>query len=307
MTLATGHPTEVLILGGPHLSEATPDGALARTLAHLRGWQPDAVCVELLPGDVVEGYRQQGVTPEVLGVGGYAQALALADLVRSSRPWSQAEASGVARDPQTPSADRVLAWVSALEPLNACRWLSPDLDLPADLLAGLATFSRGSEMRRLALPLARERGHAELHHIDDHTGMEIYERHSAELERLWEDAAFLQELNPLLAGLPDGQAFSDHWAYLQALNSPPTVDHTWALESGLYLRHPWPGPVARARLAQWDTRNLFMAARVRRVSAAAVGGRVLVIVGASHKGPLEAALASLSNDLRMVALEELEG
>lgn len=309
MTRLQGQRTELLVLGTSHLSAKTPDTALESTLSRLKNWQPDAVCVEVLPGEVVDTFRREGISTQVLGVGGYPQALALEALARPLRPWNRAEAVRIARASGTVPVDRVLAWVLALEPLNACFHLQPDMDLPEEVQRGLENYFRSSEMRRLAVPLAQEMGHAELHHIDDHTGMEIYERHEAELTALWQRPEFKAQMqaHPIMRETPARmQAGGDHWEFLRWANAPSTVAASFDLESGLYLNTDWPGPAARARLAQWDTRNLFMAARVRRVTAHFVRGRVLVVVGSAHKGPLEAALSAQGADVRLVRLEELE-
>lgn len=305
-------PTEVLILGSAHLTTLTPGSALRRTLERLEGWRLDMVGVELLPGELVDLYRQEGIAPAELAVGGYPQALHLETLARAHRPWSRAEAVQIAHDPGTGAGDRVLAWLLALEPANALLHLSPALRLPEELAEVLEAFGRGGEVRRLALPLAWALGHSHIAHLDDHTGLEIYTENEAELERLWNDPTFRQTVqqHPSLTesqqAMHEAAAADDYWLYLRHANGPAAVASNADLETGTYLRSEWSGQAHRARVAQWDTRNLFMAARVRRASACVPGGKLLVIVGASHKGPIEQALVALAPDLRLVALEELE-
>ena len=194
MTLFNGQPTEILILGTAHLGPQTPDAALSQTVNRLKAWQPDAVCVELLPGEVVDTFHCEGTMPENLQVGGYPQALKLEALARPLRDWNRAEAARIARAPDTAPLDRVLGWVLALEPLNAVLHLQPDLDLPDELRHGLERYFEGSEVRRLALPVAEALGHAEFHHIDDHTGMEFFERFESELTALWERPEFKEQV-----------------------------------------------------------------------------------------------------------------
>lgn len=99
----------------------------------------------------------------------------------------------------------------------------------------------------------------------------------------------------------------DLWPQLLYLNSAGAVHDSFDLETGLYLRAKLPGGEHRARVAQWDAWNLFMAARLRVATAQVPGGRVLAFVGSAHKGPLEAALSALGPDLRLAQLTELEG
>ena len=93
-----GPPTELLVLGSAHLTAETTDAALQTTLERLLAWQPQAVAVEALPGDVVQGYRLEGELYAGLRVGGYPAALRLEVEARKHRTWSRAEAeAGVAQ------------------------------------------------------------------------------------------------------------------------------------------------------------------------------------------------------------------
>ncbi|GGL84448.1 hypothetical protein GCM10010840_22810 [Deinococcus aerolatus] len=55
-----GPPTELLVLGSAHLDAGTTDSALQPTLTRLLAWGPQAVAVEVLPGDVIQSYRLEG-------------------------------------------------------------------------------------------------------------------------------------------------------------------------------------------------------------------------------------------------------
>lgn len=63
----------------------------------------------------------------------------------------------------------------------------------------------------------------------------------------------------------------------------------------VWLRTEAPSGLDRARWALWETRNLEMATHLRRASAFHAGGRVLAIVGASHKQYLESVLKTLAD------------
>lgn len=70
-----GPPTELLVLGSAHLDGGTTDSALQPTLQRLLAWKPQAVVVEILPGDVVQAYRVEGGMHAALRVGGSAALL----------------------------------------------------------------------------------------------------------------------------------------------------------------------------------------------------------------------------------------
>jgi hypothetical protein len=65
------------------------------------------------------------------------------------------------------------------------------------------------------------------------------------------------------------------------------------------LNRESPRGVGRRRVAAWEVRNLRMIANIREVSARHPGGRVLVIVGASHKPWFDAYLRMMT-DVRVV-------
>jgi hypothetical protein len=65
------------------------------------------------------------------------------------------------------------------------------------------------------------------------------------------------------------------------------------------MEEPSPQRFGRNYLAYWETRNLRMAANIREAMGERPGMRMLVIVGASHKGYLEAYLHQM-HDLRVL-------
>ena len=99
----------------------------------------------------------------------------------------------------------------------------------------------------------------------------------------------------------------DLWPLWRDRNSPEVVVESDGLESGLFLEHGKPPGMARAALADWRARNLLMGGRLRAVTGAYPGGRVLALVGHAHKGPLEAALATDQWDLEVADNSELDG
>jgi pheromone shutdown protein TraB len=68
---------------------------------------------------------------------------------------------------------------------------------------------------------------------------------------------------------------------------------------GAALEEGSPQQFGRNYVGYWETRNLRMASNIRDAIAARPGSRTLVIVGASHKGYLEAYLNQM-HDVRIV-------
>lgn len=308
-----GPPTELLVLGSAHLTEETPDDALQPTLRRLLAWGPQAVAVENLPGDVVQGYQMEGELYAGLRVGGYPLAVKLGAEASRHRAWTRAEAGALALHPDTPPAERVLAWLVALEPVNALLAWTPELPLPPDVAGSMAEYAaRKGEIHRLAVPLARQLGHARLYPFDDFTANPTLEERLRAVDQIREDQTFMAGIHSARAiregdeQLRQANAAGDYWAYLKYANSARWIQDSLALEEGSYLGHPLPGGEHRTQVADWNARNIFMAARLRQVTALYPGGRVLAVVGAAHKGPLEAVLTAISPDVRIVELAELE-
>lgn len=301
--------TELLILGGAHLNAHWTDATLSSTLTRLRAWSPDAVAVELLSGPLAASFTAQGSPHADLTVGGLLWARRGAALVPSE---STASAEARALHPNTPAAERVLAWLAAWEPVNALRHWTPDLLLPDAMHAFLHELNADpGETHRLALPLARTLNLPRLHHVDDHTGLHLYARADPHLNAFWSaptGQAILREHPAILDGqaaLRDARDAQDYWTYLSVVNGDAHQEALQDLEVGSYLHASLPGGAGHTRVAQWDARNLLIAARLRLVTGEVPGGRVLCLLGASHARPVARALSSLAPDLQLVQVNDL--
>ena len=307
-----GQPTEVLVLGTQHLDHTTSDAALQSTLRRLMAWKPDVVAIEVLPGELIDLYLQEGGRYAGLQYGGIVQARPLRVRAQTLTGWGRSEAAAQAADPDLEPAQRVLAFLAAYEPWNALLHWTPDLTLPADIMASLRALAESpSEQTRLGVAVARPLGHQRLHHFDDFTDSPVIEQKMEVLSRVYETPEFKTQLaaHPCFAAdqaaASRAQEAEDYWLMLCHLNSPEGVALNVDLESGLTLRMQVPGLENRSRLADWEARNLFMTARLRLATTGCPGGRVLALVGAAHKGPMEAALQALGTDIRLVGLSEL--
>jgi hypothetical protein len=84
----------------------------------------------------------------------------------------------------------------------------------------------------------------------------------------------------------------------RALNDPQTPTLAYKADFGAALVEPSPQGFGRRYVGYWETRNLRMVANIRDVLARQPGTRLLTIVGASHKGYVDAYL-NLMHDVRL--------
>lgn len=296
-------PTELLIVGVAHLDASVPDTTLDHGISLLRDWQPDLIAIESLPGNLVVEYEQRGGIFADFPVGGAVQARQGAATVAELRPWNVWQARAVAQDADAPLTDRVIAWLLAREPSNALLQPWQQADLPAaatDFLTELAASP--SERIRIGVRLARELGQTELIHFDDHAGTAILDQLPEVLDAVDAFYATFRDQVPQ----PPTPVGADHDAWLQWTwtATPPARDWLDTIESTAMAAQG--DGILRARHAQWRTRNLAMASRLREATALIPGGRLLAIVGHSHEPSLRAALATDQHDLTLTDIATLE-
>lgn len=316
---ASGPANEVLVLGTPHLSglpKRFDPAHLGLLQERLAAWRPDGIAIEALSGMQCEQMRRYP--------GRYKDAVA-------SFCWDPAPAqaaTGLDVPAATVQAERLLAaWpaqpsasqrrrLAALflaggERASAVvQWLRlPEAERRAGdgLDASLAGMLDKLKERRnedflIAARLAARLGHEQVHPMDDHTA----DRMIAD-EKAWVEAMGPVRANPasrqrriatdaLHAGAasPEGVL-----AMYRAYNAPEQARMAFASDFGPALEEPSSKRIGRGYVGWWETRNLRMAANIRDAMAARPGMRMLVIVGASHKGYLEAYLHQM-HDMRVV-------
>jgi hypothetical protein len=315
--------TSVLVLGTPHLD--TVGGfeppALASLLDALVAWGPDAVCVEALPGRTIAALRaDEAAYAPVLArfAGGAVRFGALAQgLVELERP----AAAAVLREEWAAlsTLDRLLYSLAAFElPTATLQWSllheeggAAGAELPGELVRFLdGRLASRNELDCLALPVARRLGLDRIDAVDDHLDKDAYlgiaddlTRELAGSEELGSAAGaevYTASASSLAAALEAGDLLP-HYLHV---NAPEYAEADVRAQWDVFLRTGLESGLDRARLALWDVRNLAIAANVRRVTARHPGGRVLVVIGASHRPFLEALLAP-ALDLAIVRLEEV--
>jgi hypothetical protein len=303
--------TRLLVFGVTHLGRGAvsePDEALAGIVDRIVRWRPDAIAVEVLPGDLIDSYLRLGGPYAGMQVGGLPQAAACAEAVRTHHDWSLLQARTIGADRDRSAVERTTAWCAAFEPYTALLHVDAARDLPPQIRAALdAVAAKGSEIWRIAGAAARRLGLDRLYPFDDHG----YEPGVAEIPETdySELMASMAELaRPHVAGIgaevDEALGRGDLWPLWRRLNTAERVTASEELESGLFLAAGT--ALARKMLADWRSRNLLMAGRLRAVTGNHPGGRVLALVGHAHKGPMESALRTGQCDIDITDIAEFD-
>ncbi len=313
-----GTPNEVLVLGTPHLSQMPPfEAATLKLLSdRLAGWQPQAIAIEALSGtqcDFLRRYpaRYKETVADYCYDPAAAQAATGLDVPAAT---AQAELL-LARWPAAPepSQRRRLAalFLAAGEPASAVvQWLrlAPSErhagdGLDAALVAGLSKLeSKRDESYLIAARLAAQLGHERVYPMDDHSADSVTADQKAAgqaIMKAWDNPATAQRTRTDQALRARLATPEDVLAMYRASNAAGIGKLVFDSDFGAALNEPSPQRYGRSYVGYWEVRNLRMASNIRDVLQSRPGMRVLVIVGASHKGYLDAYLHQM-HDVRIV-------
>nr|WP_315393448.1 DUF5694 domain-containing protein [uncultured Duganella sp.] len=322
--LQNGRANEVMVLGSSHLSELAKPLDLANLSllnARLAQWQPQAIGIEEISGlqcAFMRGYPQRYAgavksycwdpAPATAATGlDVAQANARVDALLAAWPAAP-----------TPGERRKLAslLLAAGERASALvQWLHlPEGErragdgLAQELVTLLeATAKLHDEAYQVAAVVAARSGHERVYPIDDQsaTGPAGDEKASdAAIMKAWDNpysAARRGESAALKSRLDTPQGVM---ALYRADNAAGAAERAFRSDFGAALEEPSPQRFGRGYVGYWETRNLRMAANIRDVMTVRPGIRMLVVVGASHKGYLEAYLDQM-HDVRIVATDKV--
>jgi hypothetical protein len=316
---ASGPANEVLVLGSPHLSQLPKTfQAAGLTLLNerLAAWKPQAIAIEAVSGpqcDFMRRYKARykdsidsycwDTAPARLATGlDVAAATEAAEALLAAWP-----------DAPTPAQRRHLAalFLAGGERASALvQWLRlPEAQrragdgLDATLVGVLVKLeTRMDESLMIGARLAARLGLERLYAMDDHTADSASEDQKSfgdALMKAWDNPATKQRTavdkaqEGLLASA-DGVL-----AMYRADNAPGQGALVYHSDFGAALNEPSAQRFGRQYVGYWETRNLRMAANIRDVLGMRPGQRMLVIVGASHKGYLESYLHQM-HDVRIV-------
>jgi hypothetical protein len=324
-----GEPTRVFVLGSAHLSSA-PAGfeprMLEPLLEKLAGFRPDLIAIESLSGETLHTLKSYAlVYPDLADTfGGTILSAATAAQAETGLSMPEAEARkrqllrSLPFDPQAAQRRSLAATMLAAGDLYSAlvQWkrLPPAERVARDgitaelhALLGRALSWR-NESASIGAELAARLGHERVHPVDDHTAGDAS---LAVMDRLAVVHPEIQReirKHPYTAGAPERArlmaAPDGILASYRAMNSADAGRLDAEAQWLPFLSHKSPDLIGRQRLAEWEARNLRMAAHIREAFAHHPGQRVLVVVGSSHKPYLEAYL-SLMHDVVLVPADEV--
>ena len=316
---AFGPANEVLVLGSPHLSQL-PNTFQAASLTllneRLAAWKPQAIAIEAVSGPQCDLMRRYPARYKD-SIGAYCRDTAPARLATGLDVPAATEAAEalLAAWPAapTPAQRRRLAalFLAGGEEASALvQWLRlPEAEcragdgLDAALVGVLVMLeTRRDESLMIGARLAARLGHERLYAMDDHTADSATGDQKAfgdALMTAWDNLALKQRT--AVDKAQEGLLASAEGvlAMYRADNAPGQAALVYRSDFGAALNEPSAQRFGRQYVGYWETRNLRMAANIRDVLGMRPGQRMLVIVGASHKGYLESYLHQM-HDLRIV-------
>ena len=314
----TVQPTQVMVLGTAHLSGYKDDltlDDLEPLLERLEAYGPDIITTEDSSGMTCNRARTYPREHE-----GYANVFCFDGApYRAESGLSVSEGSYRARNalldwPGTPTAAErrqlAAAFIASEEPASALvQWLrlGDDDRVAGDGLGPLSVaflerYGQSlNETSSIAARLAARRGLEQVYYADDHGSF---------LEADGEAEAIGARINEL--GPPEGDPCWDHYAgpkekltggdllgayrdYNNRAYGRKTMDCDWKLR----MNDDAPEKYGRQYTLSWQARNLRMVALIVSAAINEPGGKVLSVVGASHKPYFEAYLDQM-HDIEVV-------
>lgn len=319
-----GHPAEVLVLGTTHLSElplGTDPQIFQQLLDRLARFKPQIVTVEGLSGEDCETLRhfkaEHGAdtwetycfdTSDIEKATGLSVPAAMADVNRTLAAWPSSP---------TPAQRRHLAmlFIAANDRSSAMvQWLrlpkterhAGDGLTPAFVDMLQRKGKRLNEDYVIAAALAAQLGLERVYPVDDHTADTALDNNSPEgqaygkaVQTAWNSKpppAVRAESDQLQKKLRTG---ADVLTLYRLMNAAQTQRDWIAADMGIAVSFPKAQPYGRQYVAWWETRNLRIAANIRSTLQKNPDARVLSIIGATHKGYLDAYL-DMMQDIRIV-------
>lgn len=315
-----GQPTEVMVLGTPHLSqldERFKADRLEPLIARLAAWKPAVVTVENPTGRDCD---EAAARPDLFGrdVDRYCQDAATARTALGvSQTGAEAAIDAVLDQPaaeRAPVERRRLAalFFAAGDPSSALvQWLrlpaaeqKADAVLPEALVIRLGRIAASrNESHALAARVAVRAGLERVHPVDDYSGSRITSPYtkalSDRIDAIWNNAHVKAQETASKAATERLLTGGDIFAFYRWTNDPRTLANKMRGDFAAAAADTGADRAGRRYLAYWETRNLRMVANIRHAYGKHAGERVLSVVGSSHKPYFERYLGMLS-DTRIV-------
>lgn len=320
-----GAPSQVLVLGSPHLSGMPQNFRpefLEPVLDRLAAFKPEVITIEAISGQDCEVLQKHQSlyggayddycwgTAEAQKATGLSVAEALEAIAKTLADWPKAPTAADRRRLAAlflAANDRASAQVQWLRLDPAERRAGDGLD--AELVKILER--RGAKLNEnyeIGARLAARLGLERVYPTDDHSADAIVanagEGFDTALTQLRASAtvqAARADYESRTSALNDGRAVLDFYRYM---NAPATQRAAVAADFGAAARQESPELHGRQYLAWWETRNLRMVANIRAAFGDRPGARVLAIVGSSHKPYFDAYL-DMMQDVALVDAEQV--
>jgi hypothetical protein len=314
--------TQVFVLGTPHLGGVADrfEPAMVDSLASLLdAFGPDAIAIEKISGRQAAAMERWGGRYDRVAQRFAGEFLYHGRQVQRQTGWSWSTANqradsllSLARSEGSALAtDTRLALVKSLVaayrlPSATLQWRSLSADartaqttLPDTTASALDDrLTAANEVYSIGMRLAHERGHQRLYPIDHQADKDLAVPIFRPLMKAMGDSMraaldahpVLQRVDSLEeTGLENGELLP----FYRYLNRDEVGRADASIQWKTMLDVNLPNDVGRKWLALWETRNLHMAGHIRRVTSQHPGGRVLVIVGSSHKPFFDAYLRQM--------------
>jgi hypothetical protein len=318
-----GTPAQVLVLGSPHLSQLSnklDPKLLAPLLDRLARFKPDVIAIENISGeqcDTLERFKSQHGdawdsycwdTNEIEKATGLNVDSALAEVDRTLAAWPEAPTAAQRRRLAMlfiAANDRSSAQVQWRQLAPADR-VAQD-GLTAEMVEVLERKDKPlNESIDVAAALAARLGLERIYLMDDHTADWAFDEKSPEGKAYADALRSVWGAKPVPAVRTRYEGLQAHLdtpaellAFYRFLNDPATQRATIASDMGAAAHLASAQPYGRQYLSWWETRNLRMAANIHAAFQKKPGAHVLVVVGATHKGYLDAYL-DMMQDVRLV-------
>lgn len=317
-----GAPTQVLTIGSAHLAQLpkpVTEEMLEPLLVKLAAFKPDIITHERLSGeqcDMLKRYEARYPrmfdiycydTGDAEKATGLSIPKAIAAVEAQLKAWPSAPTASQRRHLTALflSADDRASALVQWHQLPITERKSGD-GINAALLKILADVeSKRNESFDIAVALAVRLNLQRIYAVDDHTADSVQANAGAGLdaflERHWNGAPVPISIENARRGstISSGLDLLDYYRFM---NDPETQRAFVALDYKGAMNTPSEEGYGRVYLAWWEVRNLRMVSNIRAAFGNKPGGRVLNIVGASHK-PYYDAYLNMMSDVQLVDAE----
>lgn len=323
-----GQSAQVLVLATNHLSElpkSTDPRLFDELIDRLARFNPQIITVEGLSGEECETLRrfkpQHGAdtwdtycwpTDEIEKATGLEVSQAQAEVDRTLDTWHAAPTPAERRHVAMlflAANDRGSAMVQWLRLPAAERHVGDGLT-PAMVEILERKGKPLNENYTIAAALAARLGRDRIYEVDDHTADTAFDEKSPAGQAYAKamQAAWNSKPPPAVRGAEDRLAKNlrsgtDVIALYRLMNDPETQRQAIASDMGRAVSYLQAQPFGRQYVAWWETRNLRIAANIRSTLQKNPEARVLSIIGATHKGYLDAYL-DMMQDVRIIDAQQ---